>query len=61
MSVQFGWFALNTCHCTLGVGEPLANAMKLAVCPTVTVVFAGFNVTDGDCWACKTSNVKLLR
>ena len=26
-----------TCHCTVGVGEPLAPAVKVAVCPTVTV------------------------
>jgi hypothetical protein len=26
-----------TCHCTIGVGEPVAAAVKLAVCPAVTV------------------------
>jgi hypothetical protein len=26
-----------TCHCTVGVGEPVAAAVKVAVWPTVTV------------------------
>jgi hypothetical protein len=26
-----------TCHCTVGVGEPVAAAVKVAVCPAVTV------------------------
>jgi hypothetical protein len=26
-----------TCHCTVGVGEPVAAAVKLAVWPAVTV------------------------
>ena len=26
-----------TCHCTVGAGLPLAAAVKLAVCPSVTV------------------------
>ena len=30
-----------TCHCTVGVGEPVAVAVKVAVCPAVTVWFVG--------------------
>jgi hypothetical protein len=26
-----------TCHCTVGVGEPVAAAVKVTVCPAVTV------------------------
>ena len=36
-----------TCHCTVGVGEPLAAAEKLALVPSVTVVFDGCVVTTG--------------
>jgi hypothetical protein len=36
-----------TCHCTVGVGFPLAAAVNVAVCPALTVVFAGFAVTTG--------------
>jgi hypothetical protein len=36
-----------TCHCTVGVGEPLAAAMKLAVDPEVTVRLVGCVVTAG--------------
>ena len=35
------------CHWTVGVGEPLAAALKLAVCPAVTVWLAGWLVTTG--------------
>src|SRR6266478_1536266 len=37
-----------TCHCTVGVGEPVAAAVKVAVWPTVTVRFAGWVVIVGD-------------
>ena len=36
-----------TCHLTVGVGEPLAAAMKLAVAPEVTVLLVGCVVTAG--------------
>ena len=47
MSIQFGWFALNSCHCTLGVGVPLAVALILTIPPAMTVVSEGCVVTDG--------------
>ena len=39
-----------TCHCTVGVGEPLAAAVKLVVPPALTVAAAGFVVTTGRFW-----------
>src|SRR5882672_2409884 len=36
-----------TCHCTVGVGEPVAAAVKIAVWPAVTVWFAGCMVIVG--------------
>jgi hypothetical protein len=36
------------CHCTVGVGEPLAAALKLAVDPEVTVLLVGCVVTAGS-------------
>jgi hypothetical protein len=36
-----------TCHCTVGVGEPVAAAVKVAVWPTVAVWFAGCVVIVG--------------
>src|SRR2546426_1010752 len=39
-------FAL-TCHCTVGVGEPVAAVVKVAVWPTVTVWLAGCVVIVG--------------
>ena len=39
---------VNTCHCTLGVGMPVAVAVKLAVAPDMTVLPVGCNVTKGD-------------
>jgi hypothetical protein len=36
-----------TCHCTVGVGEPVAAAVKVAVWPAVTVWFAGCVVIIG--------------
>src|SRR5437899_3145743 len=36
-----------TCHCTVGVGEPVAAAVKVAVWPVVTVWFAGCMVIVG--------------
>ena len=40
-----------TCHCTVGVGLPLAAAVKVAVWPAVTVWLAGWVVTVGANWA----------
>src|SRR5271155_1924337 len=36
-----------TCHCTVGVGCPLAPAMNVAVWPMVTVWFDGLRLTVG--------------
>ena len=36
-----------TCHCTVGVGLPLAAAVKVAVRPALTVWFVGLVVTVG--------------
>jgi hypothetical protein len=36
-----------TCHCTVGVGEPVAAAVKVAVWPALTVWFAGSVVIVG--------------
>ena len=37
-----------TCHCTVGVGEPDAAAVKVAVWPAVTVWLAGWVVIVGS-------------
>jgi hypothetical protein len=34
-------------HFTVGAGEPVASASKLALCPSTTVVLTGFLVTAG--------------
>jgi hypothetical protein len=47
MSVQVVPSVLD-CHCTVGVGEPLAAALKLAVDPEVTVLLVGCVVTAGS-------------
>jgi hypothetical protein len=31
-----------SCHCTVGVGDPIAAATNVTVAPSVTVSFAGF-------------------
>ena len=36
-----------TSHCTVGVGLPLAAAVKVTVLPVLTVWLAGFVVTVG--------------
>ena len=36
-----------TCHCTVGVGEPVAAAVKVAVWPGATVWLAGWVVIVG--------------
>ena len=37
-----------TCHCTVGVGLPVAAAVNVACDPEVTVAFDGSWVTEGD-------------
>ena len=37
------------CHCTVGVGVPVAAAANVAVCPALTVWSVGFWVIEGDC------------
>ena len=49
-----------TCHCTVGVGLPLAAAVKVAVCPAVTVWFVGFVVIAGAWVACSVVRVKFV-
>ena len=45
-----------TCHCTVGVGSPLAAAVKLTLAaPYVTTWFVGWVVTDGAVHAGVTS------
>jgi len=39
--------SVETSHCTVGVGKPLAAAVKLAVPPEVMVTPDGFDVTTG--------------
>ena len=36
-----------TCHCTLGTGDPVADAINVALTPAITVTFAGFTVITG--------------
>ena len=36
------------CHCSVGLGEPLAAAMKLAIDPEVAVLLVGCVVTAGS-------------
>ena len=38
---------VDPCHCTVGVGFPLAAAEKEAVCPALTVWLVGWVVTAG--------------
>jgi len=35
------------CHCTVGVGDPVAAAVKVTVCPAFAVTFTGFSVIVG--------------
>jgi hypothetical protein len=41
MSVQFVPPLVLTCHLTVGVGDPLAAALKEAILPEFTVVLEG--------------------
>src|SRR6266481_3993468 len=47
MSVNVAPPLMLTCHCTVGVGVPLAAAVNVAVWPWLTVRFVGFVVTAG--------------
>src|SRR5438309_1357135 len=47
MSVKLTPPLMLTCHCTVGVGVPLAAAVNVAVWPAFTVTFAGFPVIAG--------------
>jgi hypothetical protein len=47
MSVKVAPPLMLTCHCTVGVGVPLAAAVNVAVWPEFTVRFAGLAVTAG--------------
>ncbi len=38
---------VETSHCTVGVGEPVAAAVKLAVVPEATLTFDGLVVITG--------------
>ena len=52
-----------TCHCTVGVGEPLAAAVKLTTCPAHTTCGAGCVVIDGavaDVITCSVSTADVL-
>ncbi len=44
---QVAPLSVLSCHWTAGVGDPLAAAEKLAVCPAMTVWSAGWVVTEG--------------
>ena len=37
-----------TCHCTVGAGDPVAAAVKVAVAPASTDTFVGFVVIEGS-------------
>ena len=39
--------SVETSHCTVGVGEPVAAAVKVAVAPEATDTFEGLAVTTG--------------
>ena len=39
--------SVETSHCTVGAGLPVAAAVKVAVCPVRTVASVGCWVTDG--------------
>ena len=39
--------SVDTCHCTVGVGLPVAAAVNVAAAGAVTVTLVGFDVTTG--------------
>jgi hypothetical protein len=46
-----------TCHCTVGVGEPLAAALNVAVPPVQTDWFDGFAVIPGDVFTVRVAGL----
>ena len=60
MSLKLAPPSVLTCHCTVGVGLPLAAAVKVAVWPAVTVWLAGWAVIEGANWAVVTVRVAAL-
>jgi len=48
---------VDTSHCTVGVGEPLAAAVNVAVPPDATVTLDGFDVTMGALVTAKVAAV----
>ena len=60
MSLKVAPPSVLTCHCTVGVGLPLAAAVKVAVWPAVTVWLVGWVVTEGANWAVVTVRVAAL-
>ena len=47
MLLKFAPPSVLTCHCAVGVGSPLAKAVKDACCPAETVRLDGFCVMEG--------------
>jgi len=47
MFVKLAPPSMLCCHCTVGVGDPVAAAVKVTVCPAFAVTFVGFNVIVG--------------
>src|SRR5690348_4036959 len=48
MSLKLFPPSLLSCHCTAGVGVPLAAASKIASSPALTISFGGLTVTTGE-------------
>ena len=48
------------CHCTVGLGDPAADAMNIAVLPAVTVVELGLVVTDGGTCTVSVADVLVI-
>ena len=59
MSLKVLPLSVLTCHCTVGVGEPLAAAWKVTEFPSLAVWFVGLNGDgrSGVTWiACQIGN-----
>jgi len=48
------------CHCTVGLGDPDADAVNVAVLPAVTVVELGLVVTDGGTCTVSVADVLVI-
>ena len=46
-----------TCHCTVGAGSPLAEAVNVTVAPVQLVTFDGWLVIDGGGPSVKTAGL----